>query len=151
MKNYINFIFLVFVAYLSAYCQESIVSITNIAQPNSCTLTLELTDLDSDEGQLMVGLYDTAGNWLSKNYKGELISIIDGRATVIFKDIPYGVYAASAVHDKDKNNKLNTGMFGIPSEPYASSRGAKGRFGPPKWEDAKFELNTAAQTETIKF
>ena len=117
----------------------------------TCTLTLELTGLKSDKGQLMVGLYNSSATWLGENFKGEIVKIEEGTATVVFTDIPYGIYAASAVHDEDSNNELNTGVFGIPSEPYASSRGAKGRFGPPKWEDAKFDLSAPELTETIKF
>lgn len=117
----------------------------------TCSLTIELTDLKSDEGLLMVGLYNTADTWLAKNYKGEITEIKDGKATVVFDNLPYGIYAVSSIHDEDSNHELNTGLFGIPSEPYASSRGAKGRFGPPKWEDAKFELSSATAIEIIKF
>ena len=31
-------------------------------------------------------------------------------------------------------------MFGIPSEDYGFSNNAKGTFGPPKYDDAKFNL-----------
>jgi len=151
MKNLFTFISILLINCMTITAQDSVVENESELSVKTCTLTLELTDLKSDEGQLMVGLYDSAGNWLNKNYKGELVKIENGTATVVFTDIPFGTYAASAVHDEDMNNKLNTGMFGIPSEPYASSRGAKGRFGPPKWEDAKFELSSASVTESIKF
>jgi len=115
------------------------------------TLTIELTGLKSDKGDLMVGLYNSEDTWLGQSFKGEMTKIKDGVATVIFTDVPYGIYAASAIHDKDANGKLNTGAFGIPSEPYASSRGAIGMFGPPKWKDAKFTIDTAESTEKIDF
>ena len=114
-------------------------------------LTVQLTGLKSDKGQLMVALYDSSDNWLGNGIMGEITTIVDGQATVTFNDVPYGTYAISSFHDKDSNGELNTGLFGIPKEPYASSRGAKGRFGPPKWEDAKFVLENESAEEIIKF
>ncbi len=150
MKNIFLISFVLLANCFTLFGQD-MAEIEQTPSSQTCTLTLELTGLDSDKGQLMVGLYNSSATWLGKNFKGEIVKIEEGTATVIFTDIPYGIYAASAVHDEDSNNELNTGVFGIPSEPYASSRGAKGRFGPPKWEDAKFDLSAPELTETIKF
>ncbi len=150
MKN----IFLITTVLLATCCTllgQDMAEVEQTPTPQTCTLTLELTGLSSDKGQLMVGLYNSSDTWLGKNLKGEIVKIKDGTATVVFTDVPYGIYAASAVHDEDSNNELNTGLFGIPSEPYASSRGAKGKFGPPKWEDAKFDLTAPEITEKIDF
>ena len=114
-------------------------------------LTVQLTGLKSDKGQLMVALYDSSDNWLGNGIMGEITTIVDGQATVTFNDVPYGTYAISSFHDKDSNGELNTGLFGIPKEPYASSRGARGRFGPPKWADAKFVLESASVEEVVEF
>lgn len=151
MKKLINLFSFLLLTTFSASAQDSVMTDNIITDQNTCDLIIELVNLNSDEGQLMVGLYNDQSTWLNTNYKGELTEIKDGKATVIFKNIPYGTYAASAVHDEDKNGKLKTGLFGIPTEPYASSRGAKGRFGPPKWTDAKFTISSPTTTETIKF
>ena len=41
----------------------------------------------------------------------------------------------------NNNNKLDTNLFGIPKEPYGFSNNARSKWGPPKYEIAKFELN----------
>lgn len=151
MKNLINLFAVILITTISVSSQDSMQQSTTVKSEPTCTLTLELIDLASDEGQLMVGLYNSEGTWLGNSMMGEVAEIVGGKATVVFENVPYGIYAASAVHDQDMNEKLNTGLFGIPSEPYASSRGAIGRFGPPKWEDAKFTLDSSATTEQIKF
>lgn len=164
MKNLTTLLLISMFAAALAYGQEAIdnsATITDqvetvdnpalMTDQKTCTVTIHLTGLDSNEGKLMVGLYSSEDTWLGKSYKGELVNIENKEATVVFTDVPYGVYAASAVHDEDSNGKMNSGAFGIPSEPYASSRGAKGMFGPPKWEDAKFTLSTSEVTEEIKF
>jgi len=58
--------------------------------------------------------------------------------TVVINNIPAGEYAVSIFHDIDKNGELNTNAIGIPNEPYGFSNDARGRFGPPKFKNAKF-------------
>ncbi len=137
------------------------ISATSLAQqkgPNqddtttqSAVLTVSTNGLDSDEGTLQIALYDNEGNWLNKRFAGQSTQITKGTAMVTFENIPFGTYAISTYHDENGNNKMDIGMFGIPSEPYMSSRGEKGRFGPPKWAKAKFEITTTNHDELIKY
>ena len=131
--------------------QDNIALVDPGAQPALTQLTVHLEGLKSDEGQLMVALYDSSDTWLSKNIMGTTSDIVDGKATVVFNNVPHGTYAVSSFHDKDSDGKLKTGLFGIPSEPYASSRGAKGMFGPPKWDDALFVLDGPTAEEVVKY
>jgi len=121
------------------------------AGSSTATLTVLVTDLDSDNGKLLTALYASEGKWLSTAYMGKISDIVDGAATVTFSGVPYGSYAISTFHDENDNGVLDTGLFKIPTEPYASSRGAKGRFGPPKWKDAIFEVSESEITESIKY
>jgi uncharacterized protein (DUF2141 family) len=52
--------------------------------------------------------------------------------------VPKGVYGISAYHDENSNKKLDTNFVGMPTEDYCASRNARGTFGPPSFEDAKF-------------
>lgn len=115
------------------------------------TLTVNIQGLSSDIGVVYVGLYDSEGNWLGKSFASQWSTIKDGKATLVLENIPPGVYAISAYHDENENKKLDTGWFGIPTEGYACSRGATGRFGPPSWTDAKFEIVTSPTTQDIQF
>lgn len=152
MKNVFTSLFLtIFTAYAVTAQDATDTKEIRTAQTETGELIVELDGLKSDKGRLAVALYDSSENWLSNNIKGQMVDIVDGKATVIFKDVSYGTYGISSFHDKNNNEKLDTGIFGIPKEPYASSRGAKGRFGPPKWENAKFEINASQTTEHIKY
>lgn len=150
MKSIICLLALILTA-ASCFTQETVENPAAVTNQETCTITLQLSGLKSNDGKLQVGLYSSEKTWLGQPFKGANVEIENNQATVVFKDVPYGVYAASAVHDEDDNGKLNTGAFGIPSEPYANSRGAKGRFGPPKWNDAKFTISSSEVTEDIKF
>ncbi|MBX2828826.1 MAG: DUF2141 domain-containing protein [Flavobacteriaceae bacterium] len=105
------------------------------------TIEVTITDFKNDDGKVMVGLYNDQGTWLDSTYKSLSSTIENKEATVIFTDVPDGEYAISCYHDKDDNGQLNMFMGTFPSEPYGCSNGARGFFGPPKWEDAHFEVS----------
>lgn len=71
-------------------------------------------------------------------------------STLTFNNLPYGTYAVSVYHDENNNNKLDTNFMGIPSEGYGASRDAKNTFGPPKFEDAKFSIDSPTKMLNIK-
>ncbi|UWX53757.1 DUF2141 domain-containing protein [Maribacter litopenaei] len=86
-------------------------------------IELEITGMENDEGQMLVGLYNSEEGWLLKPYKGAFGKIANGVTTVIFRDIPEGVYAISVFHDKDNDGKLNR-LFGLPTERFGASNNA---------------------------
>ena len=57
-----------------------------------------------------------------------------------FDPIPAGTYAVACFHDENKNGRLDTGLFGIPTEGTVASNNAKGFMGPPTFKDAKFSF-----------
>jgi len=113
--------------------------ITTAQEKKLGTIKLEIDNIENDEGQILIGLYDSEANWLNKIYVGKVVEIKNRNAEVTFENIPLGVYAISVFHDEDNNGKLKT-FLGIPTESAGSSNNAPARFGPPKWEDAKFKL-----------
>ncbi|GEQ85903.1 hypothetical protein ULMS_14110 [Patiriisocius marinistellae] len=111
-----------------------------VLQAQVNTIELTITNLDSNDGTVLAGLYDSESNWLNKRLMGSISKIENKKATVVFTDVPDGTYAVSTFHDEDNDGKLNMIMGFYPSEDTASSNNAPARFGPPTWEDAKFEV-----------
>ena len=124
--------------------------IASLVSAQNVNLTVKISGLKSNTGAVLVGLYNSDGTFLKKAYKGVTSDIKANEATVTFSNIPKGEYAISAYHDKNKNGKLDTNFIGIPKEDYASSNNAKGVMGPPKYEDAKFDLKKDLKID-IKF
>ncbi len=116
----------------------SILSFTVSAQSTS-TIVVNISGFESNEGEVYVALYDSADPFLNKHVEGQVGELSDLKSTVTFEGIENGTYAISVFHDENGNKKLDTGMFGIPSEPVGTSNNATGFFGPPEFEDAKFE------------
>jgi len=111
------------------------------SQKDSFTITVHIENLSSNDGKVMVALYDKEENFLAEGIKGHIADIEDNSCTVVFKDIPKGVYAISYIHDENANGEMDTNFMGVPKEGYGCSNNAKGFMGPPKWSDAKFELS----------
>ncbi|TYP98080.1 uncharacterized protein (DUF2141 family) [Tenacibaculum adriaticum] len=117
-----------------------VTGLTAIVAQENYSITIEFKGLESDKGSLFVALYNKEDAFLKKGFKGDIVKIVDKKATVVFKDIPKGEYAISAFHDENDNKKMDTKIFGIPKEPVGISNDAKGFMGPPKYKDAKFEV-----------
>jgi uncharacterized protein (DUF2141 family) len=121
------------------------------AVPRSGTLTVHFSGMKSDAGALVYAMWADPEQWLGDGgaVRTGASPIEDGRSMVVLEALPYGEYAISAFHDENGNERLDTGMFRIPKEPLGTSNDAKARFGPPKYEDARFQLNQPSSTITI--
>jgi uncharacterized protein (DUF2141 family) len=106
-------------------------------------LVVQFTGMTSNKGNVIIALCNSGTNY--ENHKspfiGKTIPIDNNNAVIVFEDLPEGEYAIKAFHDEDANDDLNTNLLGIPVEDYGFSNNARGMFGPPSWEDAKFRFN----------
>ena len=115
-------------------------------------IEVEVDGIRSDEGQIFVSLFDRAESFpgdASGAFRTLSARQAGGRATVVFADVPKGAYAVAAHHDEDGNGKMKTVYGTIPLEGIGISRDAKGVMGPPKFDDAKFALDSAAVSITV--
>ena len=115
--------------------------LTTSAQEETVDLTIQINGLNSDKGTLLIALYNKKENFLKKAFKGNIIKIKDKKSEVTFQKLPKGEYAVSFVHDENDNKKMDSNFLGIPKEDYGCSNNARGFMGPPKYDDAKFNLN----------
>jgi uncharacterized protein (DUF2141 family) len=72
------------------------------------------------------------------------------RAAIIrLSDVAPGVYALSVVHDENDNSRLDRFM-GIPREGFGFSRNPRMRMGPPRFEEARFELSAETRRQVVR-
>lgn len=116
------------------------------------TLTVDVRTTN-DRGVVRCALFDSEKGFPmdTKIARGTATddSIDSGRASCLFEGLEAGTYAVSVLHDENGDDKLQTGFLGIPKEPLGFSNGAKIRFGPPKWRDARFALSGTDATIVI--
>ncbi len=103
-------------------------------------ITVTVTEADTNEGKMFLALYNTEADFLNEAFKSTKSELKDNQCTITFEDIPAGTYAVSIFHDENNNGKMDTNFFGIPNEDYGCSNDASGFMGPPKWNDAKFQI-----------
>jgi uncharacterized protein (DUF2141 family) len=114
---------------------------TNAQENETFDLTIEVNGIKNNQGKIFIAIYDSEETFLNKA-SGIIAEIKDKKSTGIFKGLKKGTYAVSLFHDENNNQKMDTKIFGIPKEPYGFSNDASGFMGPPKFNDAKFNLDS---------
>jgi uncharacterized protein (DUF2141 family) len=89
-------------------------------------------------GSVRCGLFQRSG-WLKKPVRAAAAPGNASPALCVFEQVAPGTYAISAFHDQNDNHKLDTNLIGVPVEDYGTSNNARGVFGPPNFDDARFE------------
>ncbi|PIW69408.1 MAG: hypothetical protein COW08_07295 [Ignavibacteriales bacterium CG12_big_fil_rev_8_21_14_0_65_30_8] len=113
-------------------------------------LIVRINKFESDEGEAKIALNNSEENYRKgKPFKAIAAKIVDGKLEFVFENIPFGEYAVKCYHDENSNGKMDSNFLGIPSEAYGFSNNARGSFGPPDYEDAKFLFS--ADNQVIEF
>ena len=93
----------------------------------------------SEEGNILVGLYDESTFMKTAPLQGLEGEIVEGKATVTFVNVAPGTYGITLFHDKNGNKVMDFEPNGMPKEMYGVSNNVIS-YGPPQWSDAKFEV-----------
>ncbi|MEV4781098.1 DUF2141 domain-containing protein [Burkholderia sp. LMU1-1-1.1] len=125
----------------------ALAALTSTAQAG--TLTLDLTGVAAGKGPLMVAVYDNGKDFLRKPMRTLKATATASTTLVKLPDLAPGEYAVSLYQDINDNGKMDTLVFGIPSEPTGTSNNAPSNFGPPKYEAARFTMPADDKTLAI--
>ena len=118
------------------------------AQENKVTLTISVTNITEEGGVIYADLFSSEDSFLEKSYRTEKITAFNKNGTIVFKNIPQGVYAVSIYHDINNNGKLDENWIGIPKEPVGMSNNPG--FGIPKWKKTKFSITKEDKTISVE-
>jgi uncharacterized protein (DUF2141 family) len=114
----------------------------SLTQAQSTCVKVQISGFRVTSGKLYVSIYkdqeaflkigkETATNMVRVNKNDTLLE-------TCFSGLAPGWYAVALYHDEDDNNKMNTGLFGIPLEPYGLSNNFRPRFSYPKFDQCRF-------------
>lgn len=112
--------------------------------------TIVIHNVKSDEGQVLINLFNSEETFLKKAYSTKVLDAEEGSISFTFENLPAGNYTAFALHDKNSNGKLDMSKLGIPNEPYGMSKDGKNRFGPPNFEKSVFTVDEINNSLEIK-
>jgi uncharacterized protein (DUF2141 family) len=125
-----------------------------IAPAAAGTVKVTATNIRSDQGSIIVWVYDNADNWLSDRWRTQKTITVSGNRTgdsvTLELTLPAGEYALSVFQDLDNDGKLGRNFIGLPKEPAGLSNNARPRFGPPRYKDARFAVGDASVEQRIR-
>ena len=103
-------------------------------------LTVEITNITTDEGQIILAIYNSSDNY-DKRIAFQEVKLKPEIDTVTFEtSVPDGEYLVMLVHDINKNGKLDTNFIGMPKEPVGLSN-YDGKGIPGKFKKHKFTVS----------
>ena len=94
--------------------------------------TIEINGVTVNGGLVYVAVYSNENDYKSETAFAKFILQPDNSSLTYFLDLPEGEYVVSVYQDKNGDEKLNSGLFGMPSEPVGKTnynlRGVPGGF-----------------------
>lgn len=113
-------------------------------------LTLNLSSRASG-GTLAVAVYRDAASFRRGEdpIAARTVPRTGAVTSLVIPGLAPGRYAVAAFHDTDGNGDLTLWPIGVPREAYGFSNDARGRFGPPPFAQAAFDLPAAGATKVF--
>ena len=104
-------------------------------------LVVEIDHINSDNGVVLAQVFSGKDNYKKGvAVDSQMLTAKTGSAQMTFKDLPAGEYAVRMFHDENNNQKMETNMFGMPTEGYGYSNEAVGNMGPAKYKKMAFTI-----------
>jgi uncharacterized protein (DUF2141 family) len=118
-----------------------------VSATSNGSIDVAVTNIRSARGKVHVDICTRATFLKDCSYIGEAPAHI-GTTIVTVHNVRPGVYAAQATHDANSNNKVDTGLFGIPKEGVGFSNDAL-HMSTPKFDDAAFRHDSRDQKISV--
>lgn len=118
---------------------------------SAADLTVNVTGLAAPYGSVGCSLFASEAGFPmdSSRAKNEWVPSTGDSATCRFKDVPAGKFAVSVAHDVNGNRKVDTNLFGIPTEQWGVSNNARPSLRAPRFEEAAFTVSSEAGNLSI--
>ena len=116
---------------------------------NDQNITVTIQNIKNDKGSVLLGLHTEDTFMKGPGIKNLKSKIENGQVTVTFTNVEAGNYAIMAMHDENDNNRMDF-ENGMPLESYGMSNNPMS-YGPPQYQDAKFEVNDKDLSFNIRF
>ncbi|GLB50268.1 DUF2141 domain-containing protein [Neptunitalea lumnitzerae] len=125
-------------------------SLIHAQEKNTYTINAQVTNVKSAEGNVIFSLHTKDTFMKGSGIKMVVATIENGVAKATFTDIEPGTYAIMVLHDENENKRMDFEATGFPKEDYGMSNNPMA-FGPPNFNDAKFDITTEDKDFTIRF
>ena len=104
-------------------------------------LHVSISGFEEKTGGVRVALFASAEDFAAdRPFAGHFRRLTGDTVEVVFASLAPGRYGIITFHDANANEKLDSNFVGMPVEPFGFSKNARGRFGPPAFDDFAIEL-----------
>ena len=113
-------------------------------EPAVSEVTVTVTGLRNDKGDLLLSLFRSEKGFPGDSSKAYRTFKAPGSAKgvrAVWAEVPYGTYAVAALHDENRNGKLDRGWFGIPKEGTGASNNPNPKRRAPRFDEAKVTVD----------
>ncbi len=114
------------------------------------TITVTIDNVKNDNGNVILGLHSEDTFMRGQGVQSAKSEIKNGKITATFTNVPAGTFAIMALHDANDNERMDFEPSGMPSESYGMSNNPMS-YGPPQFNEAKFEVNGKDLEFKIRF
>lgn len=122
------------------------------ASSQECTLRIRVDGLRNSTGVVGTELFTSPAGWpenVDRTFRHGATPIGAGQhaVTAVWDKLPPGTYGVVALHDENKNQKLDRNIFGIPKEGFGFANNPRVGMSAPPFEQAIVHV-TCPVTET---
>jgi len=114
------------------------------------TITVNIDNVVNNTGKVIFSLHSAETFMKGKGIQNIESNIQDGKVSITFKNVIPGEYAILVLHDENDNKRMDFEANGMPKENYATSNNVMS-FGPPQFDESKFEVTSNALQLKIRF
>lgn len=113
------------------------------ADANRASLILTIEGVRSPTGKIRAALLKSdEQSGVARTVGGQIKPATMGTMSLTFDGLEPGDYAVQLFHDENDNGIMDRNLFGLPSEGYGFSNGAKASFGPPQFTQMQVRVAT---------
>lgn len=136
---------------LGLFIAALLIGFTSIAQDKEgVTIKVTIENVLSDGGTILGGLHTADTFMKGMGVLNAMEPAVAGEVTLTFENVEPGTFAIMVMHDANDNKQMDFEANGMPKESYGTS-GEINPYGPPMFEDAKFEVTNEDQEIRIRF
>ena len=125
-------------------------SIFSFSQDKGISITVTVDNVKNDTGKVSFALHTKDTFMKGNGIMNTETEIKDGKVTITFENVQPGDYAIMALHDENENERMDFRENGMPLESYGTSNNVMA-FGPPQYDDAKFNVEKENIEMNIRF
>jgi len=116
----------------------------------SSDLELKVENVKSPGGDIRIAVYGSPADYRKSAVREIKAAAAGDPVSIRIAGLPAGDYAIALFHDRNGNEKLDSNLMGIPTEPYGFSGTQRNLMGPATWEQAKFSVAPDGAAVTVK-